>query len=159
MADDGPSARAPITVITSDDQEFTAVDCPRWERLATEVLVAEDVAGPVEVGLGFIGIDAIARLHADHLGGTGPTDVLSFPLDDEPGGVPGGQVRLLGDVVVCPEVAARQASEAGHAMDDELAVLVVHGVLHLLGFDHAEPTDEALMFARQAELVEAHSKV
>ena len=82
------------------------------------------------------------------------TDVLSFPLDDdEP--QPGVPV-LLGDVVVCPAVAADQASSHAGTLDDELALLVVHGVLHVLGHDHAEPAETATMRARELALLEAH---
>ena len=86
----------------------------------------------------------------------GPTDVLSFPMDElrptpsdeEPS--PG----LLGDVVLCPEVARRQAAQAGHSFDDELHLLTVHGILHLLGYDHAEPEEEKEMFGLQKQLLD-----
>jgi len=158
MVDDGPSARPAITVITSDEQSYTTIDSALWADLAKVVLKDEGVTGPVEVGLAFVESEAIAELHSEHLGGEGPTDVLSFPLDDDGSRVPSGQQRLLGDVVVCPEVAAAQAANAGHSLDHEIAVLVVHGVLHLLGYDHAEAAQEAAMFARQAELVQAHHR-
>ncbi len=87
------------------------------------------------------------------MGKTGPTDVLSFPMDDEPmPGVP----TLLGDVVVCPEVAAAQATEHAGTSDAEAALLVGHGGLHVLGHDHAEPDETALMRARELALLESH---
>jgi probable rRNA maturation factor len=156
MADDPPPGRSNISVLTTDDQEYADVDPPRWSAVATAVVAAEEVSGPVELGLGFVSLAGIAQLHEEYLGGTGPTDVLAFPIDDEPDSVPAGQPRLLGDVVVCPEIAAAQALDHGHSLEDEIAVLVVHGVLHLLGFDHAELAEETEMFARQAELVSAH---
>ena len=85
----------------------------------------------------------------------GPTDVLSFPMDElRPGreGEP-SPAGLLGDVVLCPEVAARQARDAGHSTEEELLLLTTHGILHLLGYDHAEPEEEKEMFALQRQLL------
>lgn len=142
------------TVVGSNTQTDIAVDVDRWCRLALAVLRAQPRGG--ELTLTFVDRDEIAELNAEHLGTTGPTDVLSFPLDDEPAGRPTGVPVLLGDVVVCPAVAAEQA--AGHAgnIDDELALLVVHGVLHVLGHDHAEPGPAAAMRARERELLESY---
>ena len=100
----------------------------------------------------------MAKLHEKWMDEPGPTDVLAFPLDElrppreddsepEPG--------LLGDVVLCPEVAASQARAAGHSVVDELNLLCVHGILHLLGSDHAEPADEREMFGLQRRIVVA----
>jgi probable rRNA maturation factor len=100
------------------------------------------------------------RLHVQYMDEPGPTDVLSFPMDElRPGSedrepVPG----LLGDVVLCPAVAAAQARTAGHSTQDELDLLLVHGILHLLGYDHAEPEEEAEMFGLQRELLAAWSQ-
>jgi probable rRNA maturation factor len=90
----------------------------------------------------------------------GPTDVMAFPMDElrapredeepEPG--------LLGDVLLCPQVAERQAKEAGHSTEDELHLLLVHGILHLLGHDHAEPDEKAVMFGLQGTLLQAWSQ-
>jgi probable rRNA maturation factor len=85
----------------------------------------------------------------------GPTDVLSFPMDElRPGNddrvTPAG---MLGDIVLCPDVAESQAETAGHSVDDELLLLTTHGILHLLGFDHAEPDEEKEMFALQRDLL------
>jgi len=93
-------------------------------------------------------------LNAEHMGTQGPTDVLSFPLDDDEPGQRDVPV-LLGDVVVCPAVARDQAPEHAGSLDDELALLVVHGVLHVLGHDHAEPDETAVMRARELELLES----
>jgi len=118
----------------------------------------------------FVNEETIAELNERFLGGDGPTDVLAFPMDDEPppggrqpdqGGRgpgsptdPGDPPTLLGDVVVCPTVAARQAGERNAPVDDELALLVVHGVLHLLDYDHAEPEETAVMRRREQELLD-----
>jgi probable rRNA maturation factor len=88
------------------------------------------------------------------------TDVLAFPMeegsvDHGPSEVVGGEPALLGDVVLCPDVAATQAPAAGHSTADELHLLTVHGVLHLLGYDHAEPDEEREMFALQAKLLDS----
>lgn len=128
-----------------------AVDLERWRSLAAGVLAGEGVIGPAELHLAFVDEAAMAALNAEHLGGDGPTDVLSFPLDADPDPATAGPgPRLLGDVVICPAVAARQAGAAdGPAYDAELALLVVHGVLHVLGMDHAEPDELAAMVARE----------
>ena len=109
---------------------------------------------------------AMAELHERWMGEPGPTDVLSFPMDElrppspvsaqaGPGDEPGTEPGLLGDVVLCPEVAATQARKAGHPAQEELELLTVHGILHLLGYDHAEPAEHAEMFGLQDKLLNA----
>jgi probable rRNA maturation factor len=108
---------------------------------------------------------AMAELHEKYMGEPGPTDVLAFPMDElRPPGMggnragdpePGDEPGLLGDVVLCPQVAAEQAAQAGHSTQDELELLCVHGILHLLGYDHAEPEEHAAMFATQEELLKS----
>ena len=96
-------------------------------------------------------------LFAEHMGEHGPTDVLSFPLDsfdDFAGAMPGPV--LLGDVVVCPAVASDAAPTHAGTLDDELALLVVHGILHVLGHDHAEPGETRMMRERERALLEQH---
>jgi probable rRNA maturation factor len=148
-----------VTVVVADerpadDSPDVAVDTGRWEALATAVLDDEAVAG--ELTLTFVGVDDMAALNAEHMGVTGPTDVLSFPMDvvddDEQPGVP----TLLGDVVISPAVAARQFAEHAGTLDDELALLVVHGILHVLGHDHAEPDETEVMRRRELELLGRH---
>ena len=101
---------------------------------------------------------AMEQLNLQWMDSAGPTDVLAFPMDelrpgnrDDPDEDPG----LLGDVVLCPVVAAKQAAVAGHSAEDELHLLCTHGILHLLGYDHAEPDEEREMFAEQARLLSA----
>jgi len=135
------------------------VDAERWVGLVSDVLGAEGLGErDLEVHLHFVDEGPMADLNAEHMGGDGPTDVLSFPVDD-PAEVPHAVPVLLGDVVVCPSVAARQA--AGHAGDypSEVALLLVHGVLHLLGHDHAEPAEEAAMQARERDHLSRHGVV
>ena len=144
---------APPVVVTSDEQSEVPLDADRWGRLAASVLAAEGRAG--ELTLTFVDRAEIRALAAEHLGEDHETDVVSFPLDADDGAdAVSGVPLLLGDVVVCPGVAADQA--AGHAgtLDDELALLVVHGVLHVLGHDHAEPDETARMRARERALLE-----
>ena len=103
----------------------------------------------------------MTRLHEEWMDEAGPTDVLSFPMDElrpnelsENYEVP----VVLGDVVICPDVARKQGDTAGHGMEQELRILLVHGILHLLGFDHLEPEEEAEMFALQGKIVKDWSK-
>lgn len=133
-------------VVAIDEQASVAVDTKRWSALATRVLADENVSGPAELNLTFVDAQAMTELNENHMGGSGPTDVLSFPLDDDTAAVFDGQVRLLGDVVICPSVAVEQAPGE---LEDELALMVVHGVLHILGMDHAEADEAAAM--RSAE--------
>jgi probable rRNA maturation factor len=118
------------------------------------VLAAEGVGAGAEAGLHLVGVDEIAALNGEHLGGEGPTDVLSFPIDgrDEPAV---GGPRMVGDVVVCPEVAEAQAAGHAGAVADELRLLVVHGGLHLCGWDHATAGEQQAMWARERELMAA----
>lgn len=143
------------TVIVSDEQDVVAVDGSRWAELARAVLAAEGRSG--ELTLTFVDTSEISELNREHMGADGPTDVLSFPLDaDDTEPLPGVPV-LLGDVVVCPAVAAANASTHAGTLDDELALLIVHGVLHVLGHDHAAPDDMARMRGRElAHLAALH---
>ena len=157
-----------IEVFCADEQTVVPVDLDRWQQLATHVLVAEGVRGFAELSLLFIGEADMAELNEQHMGKQGPTDVLAFPIDAgdyevEPSPYRGGtgpdrspvdlgdMPLLLGDVVVCPAVAQRQCSEHAGTLDDELALLVVHGLLHVLGHDHDEPENTAVMRARELE--------
>lgn len=147
-----PTVGADSTVVVgADEQTDVELDVDRWCRLAAAVL--EDAGRHGELTLTFVDRTEIAALNAEHLGEDGPTDVLSFPLDDvDDGALP----VLLGDVVVCPDVAREQAAAHAGTLDDELALLVVHGVLHVLGHDHAEPEDAESMRARERDLLAAH---
>ncbi len=138
---------------SDDDPPQVIVDVERWQRLAEASLSTEGASG--ELTLTFIDRDEIAALNDEHMGKTGPTDVLSFPLDDDP--MPGSDIPvLLGDIVISPAVAAEQFVEHAGTLDDEIALLVVHGVLHILGHDHAEPEQRALMHERELALLTEH---
>jgi probable rRNA maturation factor len=169
-----------LEVFVGDEQADVAVDGARWQRLAEDVLRHEGINGDAELSVLFVDETTIGDLNERFMGASGPTDVLAFPLEDdfvEPGRFPdsgtSGPVDprartdapepplLLGDVVICPTVAARNAPEhrsegTRHdgSLDDELALLVVHGILHVLGHDHAEPEETARMQAREQELLD-----
>ena len=113
------------------------------------------VSPAAEVNILMVEPQAMADLHVKWMDLPGPTDVLSFPMDElTPGreGMPSGP-GMLGDIVLCPEVAAQQARDAGHSGEEEMLLLTSHGVLLLLGFDHAEPEEEKEMFALQRSLL------
>ncbi|MFT3854372.1 MAG: rRNA maturation RNase YbeY [Ilumatobacteraceae bacterium] len=160
-------------VFVADEQDDVPVDLARWQALALDVLRAERVRGLAEMSLLFVTEAEITQLNERHMGKAGPTDVLSFPIDAEladvvlsapspsrgPDRAPpdlGDMPILLGDVVICPAVAEHQAPEHAGTLDDELALLVVHGVLHVLGHDHAADDERAVMRRRELELLEAH---
>lgn len=177
---------ADVEIYVADEQDSVRVDTHRWMRLAAQVLTDEGIegihGGSVEMSLLFVDEASIAELNRQHLGQEGPTDVLSFPIDEVmsassgryPDNSPTGPTfddddpdddlpTMLGDVLICPAVAARQASEhhGEHhdgSVDDELALLVVHGILHLIGHDHAEPEEAARMRAREVALLTAHHR-
>lgn len=160
-------------VFCSDEQSEVPIDVARWRKLAVAALVAEGVRGACELSLFFVDEETIAVLNSEHMGKVGPTDVLSFPLDgvevmdaQGPGALTRGPARphpdhddmptLLGDVLVCPAVALRQAPTHAGNLDDELALLVVHGVLHVLGYDHAIESDAVKMREREVVILSEH---
>lgn len=130
------------------------VDVGRWAALAEASLLTEGATG--ELTLTFIDDDDIAELNAEYMGKSGPTDVLSFPLDDDDDPSLPGVPALLGDIVISASVADRQFTEHAGTFDDELALLVVHGVLHILGHDHEEPDETNVMRAREIALLQEH---
>jgi len=157
-----------VDVFAADEQSAAPVELDRWSALARSVLESRGIKGVAEVSLLFVDEEAIAALNLRFLERSGPTDVLAFPVEDDPippgrfpdmGGTgPGTDIEdepplLLGDVVVCPAVAARNAKERSVAYDDEIALLVVHGLLHLLGMDHQADADAEAMEALEQELL------
>lgn len=113
------------------------------------------VSPEAELAIMLIDLEAMEKLHIEWMDLPGPTDVMSFPMDElRPGtaAAPAG-AGILGDIVLCPDVAEQQAKTAGHSLSEELLLLTVHGVLHLLGYDHLEPEDEAEMFGLQRKLL------
>jgi probable rRNA maturation factor len=157
-------------VFAADEQADVVVDINGLVALAEAVLTAEGIKGDCELAITFVDETTIGELNKEFLGEDGPTDVLAFPIDDEivesgrspdsgstgpdrPDVEPGEVPILLGDVMVCPAVAARNAAERNRSTDDEIALLVVHGILHVLGMDHADPAEELVMFAKQDDLL------
>ena len=131
------------------------IDEAALQRLATYCLDAMRVHPDAEIAIVLVDEAAMEQVHVQWMGEPGPTDVLSFPMDElRPGNddaiTPAG---VLGDVVLCPQVAEVQAEGAGHSTMDELLYLTAHGILHLLGFDHAEPEEEKEMFSLQRDLI------
>lgn len=141
-----------MAVFVADEQSDVAVDTERLTRLAVHVLSDRRVPDAMEVSVMCVDPGAIAALNAAHMGAEGPTDVLAFPLD-MPGEAPAGSPSILGDVVLCPAVAAAQAAEHGVSPAEETEMLLVHGLLHLLGHDHAEPDEKAVMFGLTEQLL------
>lgn len=122
--------------------------------LADMVYQEMNIHPAAELSVMCIGPEPMEQLHLEWMDLSGPTDVMSFPMDElRPGeqGIP--SEGTLGDVVLCPQVAQKQAEQAGHSTADELLLLLTHGMLHLLGFDHEEPEDKAQMFELQDHLL------
>jgi len=103
-----------------------------------------------EISLSFVDVQEMEELHVKWMQENGPTDVLSFPID-----MPESKddVVTLGDIVISPAVAAKQAIVAGHSVEHEMYILATHGLLHILGYDHADPDEEKVMFALQEKIV------
>ncbi|GII78331.1 endoribonuclease YbeY [Sphaerisporangium rufum] len=143
------------------------VDESALVRLAGHVLARMGVHPLAELSILVVDEAAMSELHEKWMGEPGPTDVLAFPMDELRPSLGGSRQdaeaptdpALLGDVVLCPQVAARQAAEAGHSTREELELLCTHGILHLLGYDHAEPEEHAEMFGLQGELLDAWREV
>jgi probable rRNA maturation factor len=133
------------------------VDTDAILDVARYTLGETGVSPLAELSILLVDADYMADLNHRWMGGDGPTDVLAFPLDeasfDHGPGENGAEPTLLGDIVLCPEVAGRQAAAAGHSAAHEVALLTIHGTLHLLGYDHAEPEEEREMFGLQARLL------
>lgn len=139
------------------------VDVHSIERLARFVLDEMRVHPLVELSIRLVEVEAMTALHVHFMNEPGPTDVLAFPMDelnDQRDDVDSRDLppTLLGDVVLCPEVAASQAASAGHSLAAELDLLCTHGVLHLLGYDHGDAAEEREMFGLQSRLLEAWSR-
>lgn len=149
---DGP------TVVATSEQSELDIDTERWARLAVHSLVAHGITAG-EMNLLFIDESEMHQLNLEHMNKDRPTDVLSFPLDGND--VDQSVDVLIGDIVVCPAYAQRQAhehrGEFSHdgSLEDELALLVVHGVLHVLGWDHEDPQEAEEMSAAEQALLSA----
>lgn len=147
-----PDATGADVAVYLADEQHLPVDAEELLALARHVLVARRVPEDMELALLLVDRDTIAALNAEHMGVEGPTDVLAFPID-EPGEAPADGPAVLGDVVLCPQVAHQQASGLGRTPEDEVRLLTVHGILHLLGMDHADEQQERDMFGLTDELL------
>jgi probable rRNA maturation factor len=160
-----------IDIYAADEQVDQKIDLERWIELCRHALSEEGVRGLAEVSLIFTSGATMADLNEQFMGKKGPTDVLSFPIDAEPdptgrvpdaGGTGPGEPptpeipQLVGDIVICPSVAAANAVEHECSFDDEIALLIVHGVLHLRGWDHVLDDEAERMEARERELLARH---
>lgn len=141
-----------------DPSLSSAVDIAALGALAAATLEAEGLDDDVEVAITLIDETAMALLNKTHIGKTGPTDVLSFPLEQlAPGAIPvtpaGGPPRNIGDIFICPAVVADNAASAAVSFQDEMALMVVHGLLHLLGYDHIVDSEAEQMEQRERDLL------
>ena len=141
--------------IELNNESGMPVDEAALQRLAIFALDYLHVHPDADLAILLVDEAAMEQLHVQWMDEPGPTDVLSFPMDElRPGSeddmTPAG---LLGDIVLCPQVAVGQAETAGHSTLDELLLLTAHGILHLLGFDHAEPDEEKEMFGIQRDIL------
>ena len=138
-----------------NNETGVAIDAAEFAALADHVLRVMHVNPRAELSILFIDPEPMAELHERWLDLPGPTDVMSFPMDElRPGTAdhptPPG---MLGDICICPQVAARQAAESGHSAAEEMLLLATHGMLHLLGYDHATDAEREVMFALQRKLL------
>lgn len=141
--------------IEINNESTVSVDETALLRLVTYSLDQLHVHPDAELAIVLVDEGAMEQLHLQWMDEPGPTDVLSFPMDELRPGTEDLQTPagLLGDIVVCPQVAISQAETAGHSPIEEMLLLTAHGLLHLLGFDHAEPEEEREMFALQRDLL------
>lgn len=137
--------------LVNDSDAPVAVE--RLAALAEFLRLRLKIDEAADLAIRFVDETEMTRLHIEFMQLAGPTDVLSFPMDEgpDPGDPNGGWV--LGDIAICPQVAKDQGVVAGHGQQAELELLLTHGVLHLLGHDHAEPAEQVLMFGLQAEIL------
>ena len=134
--------------ITNKSGELVPTESVR--DLLQNALVELKLHPECELNLVFVDIEEMTELHIKWMDEGGPTDVLSFPMDMPE---PGNEAVTLGDIVIAPVVAAQQAATAGHSIDHEIFILAAHGLLHILGYDHATPAEEKAMFTLQESLV------
>ncbi len=144
-----------MSVDVLNETDLVLLDEVELVDLSRYVLSEMRVHPEADLCLRLVDEDTMAVLHEQWMDLPGPTDVMSFPMDELRPGREGEspQQGVLGDIVLCPSVAAQQAATAGHAPAEELLLLTTHGILHLLGFDHAEPAQEKEMFELQRQLL------
>jgi probable rRNA maturation factor len=134
----------------------TDIDVDELSRFAAAILTREGVAPDANLTISFVDTDEIASLNEVHMGKSGPTDVLSFPIEDAAPGSPPKQIidgppLLLGDIFISADVVADHARQYGVSFDDEVSLMICHGVLHILGWDHQTEAEADAMEEREAE--------
>lgn len=146
-----------MTVDVLNESGIDDIDVAELTSLCRFVMRRMRLHPQTEMTLRLVDADTIAVLNEQWMGKKGPTDVLSFPMDElSPGredNLEPNEAGYLGDIALCPQIAEQQAPAAGHGRDDEMNLLTVHGILHLLGYDHAEPEEHAEMFGIQGRLL------
>lgn len=144
-------------MIELNNESGVAVDTERLVALATFALDELRIHPQAELSIVLVDAETMSAYHEKFMGEPGPTDVLSFPMDElrtpEPDEEP--PLGLLGDIVLCPEVTAAQAADSNRTPDDEADYLLIHGLLHLLGHDHAEPAEKKVMFDLNDRIIAA----
>ena len=125
----------------------------RAEKTIKEVLRVENFTENAEVSLSIVDMETIHRLNKEYRDVDRPTDVLSFPMDEEGYDMEGNPIFLLGDIVICLDVAETQAKDFGHSLEREMMYLICHSTLHLLGYDHIEDEDKKEMRAKEKEVM------
>jgi probable rRNA maturation factor len=143
-----------MRVSVTTHRELERLDLTAFQRLATFVLAREEVPDLAELSVAIVDADEIAELNVRYRGVSGPTDVLAFGCDD-PCAAPGDEPITLGDVIIAPDIAAVNAGDLGVTVESELNLLLVHGTLHLLGYDHDTDEDAEAMRARERALLDA----
>jgi len=147
--------------IEINNESGVAVDEARVLKLAASALSFMNIHPDAELAIQFVDEAVMEKLHIEFMDETGPTDVLSFPMDELRPGTPERMTPagMLGDIAVCPTIAAAQAVSAGHSVTEEILLLTTHGILHLLGYDHAEPDEEREMFGLQKQILQTFYSV
>lgn len=140
-----------MDVYVADEQASFATSPQRLVSLARCAGQCEGVDARAELSIMLVDAESMSALKEQYLGESGPTDVLAFPIDESP---VHGDRFMLGDIVICPDVASGQAEQAGHSLSDELDLLLVHGFLHLIGYDHTKPADARTMRHRERQILD-----
>ena len=142
-------------LLANDTNEDLDLEIISQKALKTieEVLKVENFNENAEVSLSIVDKDTIHKLNKDYRNVDRETDVLSFPMDEEAFDDEGNPIFLLGDIVICLDVARNQAAEFGHSLEREMMYLICHSTLHLLGYDHIEEDDKAKMRAKEKEVM------
>lgn len=146
------------------DEQAEPVDVSGLRHLASSVLEGEAYPADTEMSVILVNEEDMAGYHQRFLDGSGPTDVISLPIEElkpghTPGGPSGGPPPMLGDVILAPSYIRRQASDLEQEFDDEMALMMVHGILHLLGYDHEDEADAAVMEEKERHILAAAGRV